>query len=261
MIMQFLQLSFYVHRGFNMRSLWARIIIIGSAATLAGCASSPTVATRAYVPPAQIVHIPALNTEAEAEIGQTIISTANLSSKEVLILPKDVAEYRKAELLNNRWSGTTTVHAGTLEKRFDNEDGSFFQDDSATFSFSTTIPCQCGIFVPKDKNKPSVIYTYHREIGSTGYDFGAVPVEATVKIIETWSSGSFKRELIYGGQSGTTISISYREFADGTARPAFTQDIKYDLAESKIIGFRGARFEVAKASNTSLRYKVLKTLD
>jgi hypothetical protein len=83
----------------------------------------------------------------------------------------------------------------------------------------------------------------------------------TFKTVESWGVNSFKRELIYGGLSDNTVSISHREFSDGTARPAFTQDLEYDLSESKVIGFRSARFEVAKASNTVLKYKVLKPLD
>jgi len=67
--------------------------------------------------------------------------------------------------------------------------------------------------------------------------------------------------LVYGGVSKGTIAISYREFSDKTARPAFTQELKYDLSEGDVIGFRGARFKIIKAGNVSLRYVVLKPLD
>ena len=86
-------------------------------------------------------------------------------------------------------------------------------------------------------------------------------VEVSKTVSEVWSIDSFKKELVYGGLSQKTISISYREFSDGTARPAFTQDLKYDLSEGDEIGFRGARFQVIKASNTVLKYKVIKALD
>lgn len=232
------------------------------ALVVAGCGSVPTTSTSVYVPPVKVVNIPELNVEAESEIGQSIISTANLSSRAVAVLANDVSEFKKAELLNNRWSGTTTLRAGTMVKIAENSEGSFFRNDGATFSIPAgAIPCQCGVFVPTDRSKPAVIYNYRVEIGATGYDFGAQPVSIMLKTVESWGSNSFKRELIYGGLSGNTLSISYREFSDGTARPAFTQDLKYDLSESKIIGFRGARFEVAKASNTVIKYKVLKALD
>jgi hypothetical protein len=76
-----------------------------------------------------------------------------------------------------------------------------------------------------------------------------------------WSTDSLKSELIYGGLSQKTISISYREFVDKTARPAFTQEIKYDLNDGDVIGFRGARFQVLKATNTNIKYKIIKVLD
>lgn len=246
-----------------------RIAILLSGVTLVGCASAPPTAYVApYIPPVQVVHLPEINMDAEAEIGQTIISTANLTRVDAIVLAKDVFDYKKAELLNNRWSGTTNIYSGTFEKSSETFEGSFYRNPVGTFTITgaialpnTTVPCECGIFVPKNKNLPPVTYVYHREIGSTGYDFGTTAIEITPKVVEKWGKDSFKRELIYGGLSGSTISISYREFVDGTARPAFTQDLKYDLAESKIIGFRGARFEVSKASNVALKYKVLKPLD
>lgn len=55
-----------------------------------------------------------------------------------------------------------------------------------------------------------------------------------------WTQGDFRRELIYGGLAAGVISISYREYSDGFARPAFTQDLRYDLKDGREIGFQGA---------------------
>ncbi len=72
---------------------------------------------------------------------------------------------------------------------------------------------------------------------------------------------SLKKELVYTGISQNVVSILYREFKEDIARPAFSQDLKYDLSESKIVGYRGARFEIIKATNQGLTYKTLKQLD
>lgn len=69
---------------------------------------------------------------------------------------------------------------------------------------------------------------------------------------------SIKRQLLYDGKSGTTLHLSYREFYGDMARPAFTQEVSYDLAQDTVIGFKGARFEVMEANNTGIRYRVLK---
>jgi len=113
-----------------------------------------------------------------------------------------------------------------------------------------------GVFVPNDPAKPSVGY-----VGS-GSIMGSVPINGIQKTVkEEWSQGSFKRELIYTGISKNVISILYREFQDDIARPAFSQDLRYDLSEGKLIGYRGSRFEVISATNTGITYKVLKGID
>jgi hypothetical protein len=95
-----------------------------------------------------------------------------------------------------------------------------------------------------------------------GLHLGEIPSEGiTYTTYEEWDTNSFKRELVYSGVSQNTISILYREFKHDIARPAFSQELKYDLAQGNEIGFRGARFLVLKAGNTSIRYKVLRALD
>lgn len=71
----------------------------------------------------------------------------------------------------------------------------------------------------------------------------------------------FQRDLVYSGLSGgSTISLLYREFLDNMTRPVLTQELKYDLALSRTIGFKDARIEVVNAGNTSIRYRVLTPL-
>jgi len=67
----------------------------------------------------------------------------------------------------------------------------------------------------------------------------------------------FTQEFIYSGKIGTTIKFLYREYTNDLARPAFTQELQYDLNESKIIGCKGLRIEVIKATNLDLEYKVI----
>lgn len=67
---------------------------------------------------------------------------------------------------------------------------------------------------------------------------------------------AFKQELIYNGKIGNTIKISYREFKNDFARPAFTQEIVYDLSESNVIGFKGMRIEVVEANNSLIKFIV-----
>lgn len=69
---------------------------------------------------------------------------------------------------------------------------------------------------------------------------------------------SFQQTLIYSGRVGDKINVGYREFSNNTARPAFNNDVEYDLSSSNTIGYKGALLEVIKADNSSITYKLIK---
>lgn len=73
------------------------------------------------------------------------------------------------------------------------------------------------------------------------------------------STPSFQQTLIYSGRIGDKINISYREFSNNTARPAFNNDVEYDFAASKTIGYKGAQIEIIDANNSEIKYRVLKS--
>jgi hypothetical protein len=86
-------------------------------------------------------------------------------------------------------------------------------------------------------------------------------VVRTVTHVDGKTPPSLRRELVYGGVSQGTVNILYREFINDMARPAFSQDLRYDLNQGNLIGYQGARFEVLKADNTGITYRVLSHLD
>lgn len=68
-----------------------------------------------------------------------------------------------------------------------------------------------------------------------------------------------RRELVYSGAGGGVLRLLYREFADDMARPAFTQEVTYDLAPTgadTVASFKGVRLRVRDAGNAGLRYVV-----
>ena len=69
---------------------------------------------------------------------------------------------------------------------------------------------------------------------------------------------SFQQTLIYSGRVGDKINVGYREFSNNTARPAFNNDVEYDLSSSNTIGYKGALIEVIKADNSSITYKLIR---
>lgn len=72
------------------------------------------------------------------------------------------------------------------------------------------------------------------------------------------SSNSFQQTLIYSGRVGDKINIGYREFSSSVARPAFNNEVEYDLGESSTIGYKGALIEVIEANNNRIEYRLLR---
>ncbi|NDW20007.1 hypothetical protein [Alteromonas hispanica] len=71
------------------------------------------------------------------------------------------------------------------------------------------------------------------------------------------STNAFQQTLIYSGKSGEVIQLGYREFSNNIARPAFNNDVSYDLSESRVVGYKGVRLEIINATNEYIEYKVI----
>jgi hypothetical protein len=112
-----------------------------------------------------------------------------------------------------------------------------------------------GIVINKYNNRvlPAVFSTYNGlETKNPKDGFEAVKTTKS-----TDCSECFKQQFIYNGKVNNGLKFIYREFINDMVRPAFTQDLQYDLADGNMIGFKGLRIEIIKASNTNIEYKVI----
>jgi hypothetical protein len=71
------------------------------------------------------------------------------------------------------------------------------------------------------------------------------------------SENHFQQTLIYNGKSGSKINVAYREFSGSVARPAFSNAVEYDLSDSSVIAYKGARVRVIEATNESITFELL----
>lgn len=133
--------------------------------------------------------------------------------------------------------------------------------------------------IPHDNHKETLYYIQLSKIGEPAcllnyYKNGVVSLpfcnpatndnfkfDRLKKDIVEVEKDSLQQTLIYNGKSGNTISIGYREFKDNLARAAFSNDVNYDLKDSKTIAYKGAVIEVIKADNQSITYKVIKNFN
>jgi hypothetical protein len=88
-------------------------------------------------------------------------------------------------------------------------------------------------------------------------------IESGVKLFEPQAltsvspTGSFKEEIIYLGSDGNTVKALYREYKDDIARPAFAQELTYNLEnKTGFIRFRNFRIDVKNYDSEKIVYVV-----
>ena len=192
---------------------------------------------------------PEVGVETEVELGAPMVLRESVLTATALRL----LESARSESLN----GTRVVlPAGRYELVRETDRGRYYASPFAgirALGFNSVAPEGAGLFIPRDPSAPPA--AYWRAL------LGASIVKADGLKVEASDASGFRRELIYGGVSQGTVSLSYREFINDMARPAFSQDLRYDLGAGSEIGFRGARIEIIQAGNVSVKYRVLKPLD
>ena len=201
------------------------------------------VATKVTSPDNFSTSTPQLNSQQETEIGVSLVSKESGFKYKALRILKD-----------------TKIKTGYILK--DVKEGEVFINTLYTSKYdlySKVDNSIYGIAIPKSGGKPITFYN-----SGTGLTFNnniSTPIEYKAELTPIPKKEYLKQEFIYNGKVGNAIKFSYREFVDDLARPAFTQDLQYDLTESKVIGFRGLRIEILSATNTKIEYKVLTHFD
>lgn len=87
-----------------------------------------------------------------------------------------------------------------------------------------------------------------------------VAVDLPYRIEDAMSGSGSRTELLYQGLDRGAVRLSFREFVNELARPAFTQESTYTLepgGRSTTISLRRARIETLSASNNEIRYRVI----
>ncbi len=63
-----------------------------------------------------------------------------------------------------------------------------------------------------------------------------------------------KGQLIYSGISKNTLKVSFREYSIDMKKPAFFQDLIYDLDQDRVIEYRSIRIRVLDANNSRIKF-------
>jgi hypothetical protein len=174
---------------------------------------------------------------------------------DTLVQKKKVYTY-EALLLENTITGrlailTYTVLPGPLiQSKRDKKYTYYTSDNTEAKDLGGTITLVGGLMI--NNEDPSDI-----RLMAGGHSTRPTPepIFSKTKVVATDRPG-FGQEFIYNGRIGDTLKFLYREFSNDMLRGSFSQEVQYDLNESKTIGFKGVRLEILEATNTKIKYVV-----
>lgn len=257
-------------------------LILIAAALLTGCATQPKLPDTAIEQEnlsKYIIeyHNPSVNTEKSVAIGQSIIDNLLEANIPAISLKDPI----NSNLVYDNLEHAINIPAGLLTLRMENKNGKIYLLDYKVTALTNiqknkTKHKYGGLFVPNSQESKIQAFWIDELQDKEGY---STPIESanytnTMTSQTIYSTPQIKKELIYGGISNNTITLLYRElqlnnsrsndyisgYTGYLARPAFSQEIKYDLSQGSTIGYREARFQVIKATNTDIRVKILTLL-
>ena len=205
---------------------------------LSGCATTGRLVNYK----SKMIDIPEIGKVMKAEIGDTIINKAELYSIPAIILDNE------AKVVGLGWS----VPPQRLILKTETDDWLFYWGEKGVYAFGKLVPG--GICISTSDNKMKSFYGKDGGKGS----FKQPPNVKHIEIPDP-DKPSFNQELIYNGRIQSGVKFLYREFSKDMIRAPFSQEIQYDLAESKNIGFKGARIEIIEATNNYITYIVRKS--
>jgi hypothetical protein len=192
---------------------------------------------------------PPLNVVSTAQVGDEMLKQGKFFEADAIVLEHD---------LKIGAGSPYTLSAGYYLKAGENQTTEFYQPAPGAGGGHVTKralvdPWQ-AIQLSKSNDKIYIVTVFDLHVGSKPDG-----VRHTKRL--SLSDDSFEQTLIYSGKVGDKIKIGYREFSNSQARPAFNNDVDYDLSESKVIGYKGARIEVVEATNQYIRYRVIQNFN
>lgn len=230
-----------------MLKIRARDIAIAGclAVWLSGCATP----TYNYRPLTVDISDPPLGEIRVAKVGDNLLRQGKFQERDALRLEQSV---RVGTI------GTYTFLPGHYVKTGENSSGEFFDASTEPGSGRVEVGALADPFeallAPKGQDGLCGVSTLGGKVCNKLAQFTRLKLPVA-------SADAFQQSLLYSGKVGNKINIGYREFAGNTARPAFNNDVEYDLSESRIIGYKGAEIEVLDANNREIRYRVIRNFN
>jgi len=219
------------------------LIAITSIAILSGCASPKY----NYYPKSIAISEPPIGTVTISRIGDTMLRQG---------------KYREHDALNLRAireiSWAYTLHPGYYLKDGEDESSEYYSpartEDGGRVEKAMIADPWKSVMAKKSVPELCVITVFNVSACTVVQD-----IERTKRPV--LAQDAFQQTLIYNGRVGSKINIGYREFSNNNARPAFNNNVEYDLNESTRIGYKGAELEVIEATNQHIKFRMLRNFN
>ena len=221
-----------------------KLLVAGlSSVLLVGCASTPM----NYKSETKQISRPPIGSVNVASLGDELLTQGHVTESAALYVEG-----------TQKLGFGHTIHQGFFPKTGEDANFEYFSisgaDGKVVDILGLVIPAGF-ITLRKSDNAVCIVNAYGSSVAcKTGL---AIEKKNWAKT----GSNSFQQTLLYNGKVGNKINIAYREFSSDHARPAFNNDVEYDLSESNQIGYKGALLEVIEANNQMIKYKVIRNFN
>lgn len=229
----------------NITVIAKTMLLVGSLSSLSACATP----TYDYVSNVQEISRPPLNTVSRVGVGEQMLVQGQFEERDALRLREEVRvgalgsyTFTPGHYVRVGGSGTLGFYSESANPGSGRIQVGAMADPFQVIEFNSESRQLCGVSILNLKV------------------CRAVP-SATIERISVQSDNSFQQTLIYSGRVGNKINIGYREFSSNIARPAFNNDVEYDLSESSTIGYMGAELEIVEATNQYIEYRVIRNFN
>lgn len=150
-----------------------------------------------------------------------------------------------------------TIHPGYYLKTGEDDSSEFYRiggagEESGYVEKAAIADMYQAVRINKETGELCIVTVFNASVCYNNITQGFEKVKRPIV-----TADAIQRTLIYSGKSGNKINVGYREFSGNVARPAFSNNVEYDLNDSSQIGYKGALLEIIEATNRFIKYKVL----
>jgi hypothetical protein len=190
----------------------------------------------------QSVLIPALDTPATATAGSQIFERSNGLRYEAVKVDGSATKMTE--------SGRQTIEAGQL----------LFVDTDAAKLIACLAPDE-DVLCLTDKDKDGRFDVVNTWIGLFPKKLPEpISYSRGFTLLAPNAENTFKQTLTFLGMTGPTLRLSYREFINDMARPAFTEEVTFAMSGTypETVAYKDLSIDVLGVSNSGLRYVIRK---